>query len=443
MDGNDIDGSCKCRACLALPNHQIKCLWCGTCYFGFHGEYSYSNYDFDYEFDTGIGWFCPPCFQKLFANRTRLGCKPMDDDHKAVEAETAAPAWFTEFSRTLNERLAVMDTKINTNVDSLASEVLEIRTNVNDHVGAMSKKVDEVKNEMNNCNPSNTGMATNCGSPKRKWVKPNSAWTGFNAAVMSPVGTSFCAMKPAETQPCAEHGNHVKINLKKDPTPNSNLFKDLHDCRNEMPFFNTRKNTDGTVDIMFDSFDDADKAKVILSDKISGAIIGDPCPAKLKRYKLEGFQFEMSTAEVTDSIIEDNRYWLDLVKTADNVVCLRNDPLSEMRVLKVIQCKKGGFMAIVIMSSNMAASVGTRRLSIGHSICRTYDYVYHRRCYNCQQVGHIADKCENKTACSRCASGHSAVDCTSTVFKCVNCFINKQNDFNHPSYSEKCPYNAS
>ena len=169
--------------------------------------------------------------------------------------------------------------------------------------------------------------------------------------------------------------------------------------------------------------------------------MGEPSPCKLKRYKLVGLGFEMSPNEVVDSIISENK-WLRMIKTADNEIGLENDPLSVMHVLKTVKCKKDGYTVLVTMSPSMIASIGHRRLSIGHSICKRYNYVFHHRCFNCQQVGHIADHCTNPVACSRCASGHPTHECTSSIMKCVNCSINNRHDCHHPSYSDRCPYNS-
>ena len=93
------------------------------------------------------------------------------------------------------------------------------------------------------------------------------------------------------------------------------------------------------------------------------------------------------------------------------------------------------------MSSNMLASIGHERLTLGYVKCKLYDVLKSSRCYHCQRKGHYADQCQNKLACSRCALEHKADECSTSNFKCVNCSINGKEIFNHPSYSSVCPYN--
>ena len=80
----------------------------------------------------------------------------------------------------------------------------------------------------------------------------------------------------------------------------------------------------------------------------------------------------------------------------------------------------------------MVASVGKRKLSIGHYKCYSYEFTNHRRCYHCQQPGYYARNCTNTVACSRCSHDYSSEDCTSNQFKCVNCVLNGKDDpFDH------------
>ena len=106
---------CDCRACKELKDHQMHCLWCGCCYFGLSPD-NYRKYDFDHTFEDGIGWFCPPCFQKVFADRKKLG--------SAVVSKP--PEWFQQFSKSFENRLLDMDVKIDTIMDLLVTDVSHV-----------------------------------------------------------------------------------------------------------------------------------------------------------------------------------------------------------------------------------------------------------------------------------------------------------------------------
>ena len=89
-----------------------------------------------------------------------------------------------------------------------------------------------------------------------------------------------------------------------------------------MPNFIAKKKLDGSVDILLNSFDDADKIKSLFDEKLNDAAISKPLPKKFKRFTLVGLEFKMSVDEVTDTIMEENKYWLDLIKSDDNMLSL-------------------------------------------------------------------------------------------------------------------------
>ena len=95
-----------------------------------------------------------------------------------------------------------------------------------------------------------------------------------------------------------------------------------------MPNFTGKKNHNGSIDVLFRSFDDANKAKAIIDSNLKGAVVESPAPAKLTRYNLVGIPFDMSVTDITSSLVEDNTHWLNLVKSKDNLVTIKDDPLS-------------------------------------------------------------------------------------------------------------------
>ena len=134
---------------------------------------------------------------------------------------------------------------------------------------------------------------------------------------------------------------------------------------------------------------------------------------------------------------------MDVEKTSDDTICLKNDPYAVLTVGNMIKCRNNEvFRIIITMSKRMLNFIGKRKISVGYSRCHLYSIVNNGRCYKCQRHGHFARECPNAVACSRCSLEHSAEECKSVNVKCVNCNMHSEDDANHPSFSDVCPYNA-
>ena len=132
------------------------------------------------------------------------------------------------------------------------------------------------------------------------------------------------------------YSDKVKLNIKKDESSTSSDFmKSLHDTKNSMPSFTGKKRADGSIDVLFKSFEDANKAKTILDTNLKCATIDRPTPARLTRYNLVGIPFDMSISEIVCSIIDDNSNWLNLVKCSDNSLALNHTPIVQNCVISM------------------------------------------------------------------------------------------------------------
>ena len=195
--------------------------------------------------------------------------------------------------------------------------------------------------------------------------------------------------------------------------------------------------------MVFKSYTDACKAKLVLDSKLKNCDIGDPKLEKLNGFNLVGFEFSMSTSEVADSLVQENK-WLNLEKCSSDTVKIKGDPKSIIVIKKVTKCRNiSAFMCYVLMSPNMETLIGSNKLIVGYMRCKLYKQSGKRRCYRCQQSDHFAADCKNKLCCPRCSLEHRAEDCVSNTLKCVNCVRGSKPDVNHAVYSILCPYNLT
>ena len=403
----------------------LHCFYCNAC--------SLRNIDFEHElaFDTvynlalgverayiadeiseinslgSFTWACSDCHdkcKKLFEPKTQTEDVP-------VEPSADVPKWFRSFSADISNQLL-----------SLQSEVKSIKDSHQNHGFSASPPRKGMRSD------ANTFAAT---------LKDNlNSFPSNIAASGSGLGTPDPALSANTFAP------DVKINVKKNvASSKANILRDLHMNRGSLPQFSGRKKFDGSVDVLVKNYEDASVVREMLEKKMNGVEISPAIPNRMKYCSLVGLGFEMSCKEATDALIEENRHWLKMVKLSDNRIGLDGDPLALIEIMDVRHCKNIDFKVNVKISPNMLASLGKRKLSIGHSLCRLYRFKHHRRCFQCQEVGHISTDCVKPIACSRCSLEHSSQDCKSISFKCVNCSINNKDDTNHPSYSPICPFN--
>lgn len=86
--------------------------------------------------------------------------------------------------------------------------------------------------------------------------------------------------------------------------------------------------------------------------------------------------------------------------------------------------------------------VKTGYLSMDWERYKVVNEVPIKRCYKCQQFGHVSGNCSGALTCSFCAGNHSVYECKSisTTGRCSNCMKNRSKiDDNHPAYSVECP----
>ena len=414
-DGDPPVLSCECET---THDRSLLCAGCGVCYFDALNKFNLtakkSKREDIYEDDTlftysfgKVRWFCSDCNSKYLNNAYSCfeHCLGKDSDVKTGNQN----------ERWTNTQRDEMLVKLNTDSDSMKKMLVSV-------LDLLQKK------------PSGASIP-DFNSPVRKKAMVTFPEDGSSPAIQ--------IFNPVTKKVDSSYSDKVKMNIRKNAADaNSNLLKSLHDAKGLVPEFTGRKKIDGSVEVLFKNFEDANKAKAILDDKLKNAVVNCPAPAKQSRFNLVGLPFEMGASEVVDALVDENKHWLDLKKSAENVVSIKSDPYSCIHVHSVSKCKSSDvYKAIVSVSANMLATLGQRKLSVGFVKCKLYSWKSHGRCYRCQEVGHFVASCKGNIACSKCSGDHYLKDCESDRNRCVNCVLHEKEDISHPSYSPDCPFN--
>ena len=97
------------------------------------------------------------------------------------------------------------------------------------------------------------------------------------------------------------------------------------------------------------------------------------------------------------------------------------------------------------MNHEMTKVLNSNKLKVCNVICTVYplDIDNHNRCFNCHVDGHHSKACKTEVVCAYCAGPHRAgsTQCVADTPSCSNCLQAKKNDYKHPVYSPKCPFN--
>ncbi|CAI6373744.1 unnamed protein product [Macrosiphum euphorbiae] len=71
---------------------------------------------------------------------------------------------------------------------------------------------------------------------------------------------------------------------------------------------------------------------------------------------------------------------------------------------------------------NVLAKIENKSIYIGMTRCRCKVHSSSPQCYNCQQYGHTALRCEQKSpTCRKCAGAHDSRTCKAEEVRCANC----------------------
>ena len=128
----------------------------------------------------------------------------------------------------------------------------------------------------------------------------------------------------------------------------------------------------------------------------------------------------------------------DIQEAITKAIGLKDE--TEIRVERIKMNPNGHLSTIVRLSKANADELASlRKLRVGWSRCVLKQWLNVPVCYKCQEVGHKAGNCTQKTAlekrCYKCGEiGHIGRNCKTTEIKCHYCQVD-----GHSAYSTSCP----
>lgn len=114
---------------------------------------------------------------------------------------------------------------------------------------------------------------------------------------------------------------------------------------------------------------------------------------------------------------------IDCLATQNDGLSLTADDVKNMRPLHKLGPRDGDVVHWVLEAPPSAIpKIENRPIYIGMTRCRCKVHSSLPQCFNCQQYGHTAIRCELKTPiCRNCAGAHDSRTCKEETIKCANC----------------------
>ena len=148
--------------------------------------------------------------------------------------------------------------------------------------------------------------------------------------------------------------------------------------------------------------------------------------------------------EALDALIHENPgLGLSLSKVDGLSAVVKTNPDLFISVIDVKKCKNSSAFRILFRATcSFIEFLGKRSIVLMHTVTQKYVHSNSNQC-KCFQLRHFADNCTQTAVCGKCSSNsHTTNDCTSPVYKCINCTRNDISDNAHSAFSHNCPYLA-
>ena len=205
----------------------------------------------------------------------------------------------------------------------------------------------------------------------------------------------------------------------------------------KVSFDKSFKNKLGNTVFVCSSVDSRDKLRDEIVKNIPDVSYKAPPPLR-PVITVVGFDKECDTDDLNDAIVYQNHFIKDFLafnncELSDHVEHIATKPLKKNNDLSQALFRVSPAFRDLLQKFDNKITIGSMR-------CKIYDRHNLKRCNNCYDFGHFAAHCKSPSVCGKCASTeHETKDCTSKIYKCINCIRHNFKDINHPAFSHKCP----
>jgi hypothetical protein len=180
---------------------------------------------------------------------------------------------------------------------------------------------------------------------------------------------------------------------------------------------------------------DKEEAAILLREKVNWNLAYEGLAVKNPMY---GIVLHGVPTNIIDghNIHQTDAPKLELENQSSNMKIIKIAPLKRKETLENGQIPpKHNSIVLFVNSEETARTCINDGVYIDHLRITAVRYAPQFRttqCYNCQQYGHVADKCRASPKCGKCAGDHPTKECSESVLKCLIC------KGEHAAWDKKC-----